>query len=90
MEPFFTTKPKGKGTGLGLSMAKGFAEQSGGALSDRERAWARHTVTLWLPEVAAMRGAGARPGPAQRFAQPSRPMRAACSSSTTMSRCATA
>jgi signal transduction histidine kinase len=33
VEPFFTTKPRGKGTGLGLSMAKGFAEQSGGALS---------------------------------------------------------
>ena len=31
-EPFFTTKGVGVGTGLGLSMAKGFAEQSGGAL----------------------------------------------------------
>ena len=31
-EPFFTTKEQGKGTGLGLSMARGFAEQSGGAL----------------------------------------------------------
>jgi signal transduction histidine kinase/CheY-like chemotaxis protein len=33
VEPFFTTKHVGAGTGLGLPMAKGFAEQSGGALS---------------------------------------------------------
>jgi CheY-like chemotaxis protein len=48
-EPFFTTKPKGQGTGLGLSMAKGFAEQSGGALSVVSVAGAGTTVTMWFP-----------------------------------------
>ena len=38
VEPFFSTKPRGQGAGLGLSMARGFAEQSGGALADRQRA----------------------------------------------------
>jgi signal transduction histidine kinase/ActR/RegA family two-component response regulator len=49
LEPFFSTKPPGQGTGLGLSMAKGFVEQSGGALtieSTRERGT---TIHLWLP-----------------------------------------
>ncbi len=32
-EPFFTTKSGRSANGLGLSMAKGFAEQSGGAMS---------------------------------------------------------
>ncbi len=53
VEPFFTTKPRGKGTGLGLSMAKGFAEQSGGALSVESELGRGTTVTLWLPEVEA-------------------------------------
>ncbi len=52
-EPFFTTKSDSKGTGLGLAMAKGFVEQSGGALriiSERGRGT---TVTLWLPRGKA-------------------------------------
>lgn len=48
-EPFFTTKPQGQGTGLGLSMAKGFAEQSGGALVIASTPGQGTTVTLWLP-----------------------------------------
>jgi signal transduction histidine kinase len=50
-EPFFTTKPKGKGTGLGLSMAKGFAEQSGGALAIVSERGIGTIVTLWLPQT---------------------------------------
>ena len=52
-EPFFTTKPKGKGTGLGLSMAKGFAEQSGGAFAITSQPGLGTTVTLWLPQTDA-------------------------------------
>jgi len=53
VEPFFTTKPRGKGTGLGLSMAKGFAEQSGGALSVESEPGRGTTVMLWIPEAEA-------------------------------------
>ena len=53
LEPFFTTKPKGKGTGLGLSMARGFAEQSGGALAIQSELGRGTTVTLWLPQATA-------------------------------------
>ncbi len=49
MEPFFTTKERGKGTGLGLSMARGFAEQSRGALRVESKVARGTTVTLWLP-----------------------------------------
>lgn len=52
-EPFFTTKPKGLGTGLGLSMAKGFAEQSGGAFEIASEVGRGTTVTLWLPQAGA-------------------------------------
>jgi signal transduction histidine kinase/ActR/RegA family two-component response regulator len=51
-EPFFTTKPAGKGTGLGLSMAKGFTEQSGGALRIESAPGRGTTVTVWLPAIA--------------------------------------
>jgi PAS domain S-box-containing protein len=65
-DPFFTTKALGAGTGLGLPMAKGFIEQSGGALSIDSHPGSGTTVTLWLPEArsgtaritAAPRGGG--------------------------------
>jgi signal transduction histidine kinase/CheY-like chemotaxis protein len=49
LEPFFSTKPPGQGTGLGLSMAKGFVEQSGGALSIDSTRRLGTIVRLWLP-----------------------------------------
>jgi PAS domain S-box-containing protein len=49
VEPFFTTKGQGKGTGLGLSMARGFAEQSKGALAVASEPGRGTRVTLWLP-----------------------------------------
>jgi signal transduction histidine kinase len=51
-EPFFTTKRRGQGTGLGLAMARGFAEQSGGALQIESKPGHGTTVTLWLPKAA--------------------------------------
>jgi signal transduction histidine kinase/ActR/RegA family two-component response regulator len=48
-EPFFTTKPVGQGTGLGLAMARGFAEQSGGAFHIASRDGEGTTVSIWLP-----------------------------------------
>jgi PAS domain S-box-containing protein len=62
LEPFFTTKPQDKGTGLGLSMAKGFAEQSGGALAIESAPGRGTTVTLWLP-VADVRKEAAQVQP---------------------------
>ncbi|WP_270934582.1 response regulator [Falsiroseomonas oryzae] len=48
-EPFFTTKARGQGTGLGLAMARGFAEQSGGALHIESAPSCGTTVRIWLP-----------------------------------------
>jgi CheY-like chemotaxis protein len=50
-EPFFTTKSKAMGTGLGVSMAKGFAEQSGGAFAIASAPGKGTSVTLWLPQA---------------------------------------
>ncbi len=62
-EPFFTTKEPGQGTGLGLAMARGFAEQSGGAFTIASRPGQGTTVSLWFPQarapVPAEPGAGA-------------------------------
>lgn len=65
-EPFFTTKPKGKGTGLGLAMARGFAEQSGGALTIESTPGAGTRVSVWLPRAPALAAgaAQAETGPA--------------------------
>jgi PAS domain S-box-containing protein len=52
-EVFFTTKPKGQGTGLGVAMARGFAEQSGGALTIESAPGQGTTVSLWLPVAPA-------------------------------------
>lgn len=51
-EPFFTTKGQGEGTGLGLAMAKGFAEQSGGALHIESTPGHGAIITLWFPAAA--------------------------------------
>ena len=48
-EPFFTTKLPGSGSGLGLAMARGFAEQSGGALAIESPLEKGLTVSLWFP-----------------------------------------
>ncbi|MBV9289065.1 MAG: PAS domain-containing protein [Hyphomicrobiales bacterium] len=46
-EPFFTTKPMG--TGLGLAMARGFIEQSGGALLIESELGRGTIMHVWLP-----------------------------------------
>jgi CheY-like chemotaxis protein len=67
LEPFFTTKPQGQGTGLGLSMAKGFVEQSGGALSIESTLGQGTTIHLWLPATTRME---TPPAPPQRSTSP--------------------
>jgi signal transduction histidine kinase/ActR/RegA family two-component response regulator len=76
-EPFFTTKGVGVGTGLGLPMAKGFAEQSGGALRVESAPGKGTMVTLWLPVAAASNRPGApatktEPSPAEASKTPAR------------------
>jgi two-component system, cell cycle sensor histidine kinase and response regulator CckA len=53
MDPFFTTKPVGKGSGLGLPMAKGFVEQSGGALELVSQPGDGTNIAFWLPVSGA-------------------------------------
>ena len=53
-EPFFTTKANGEGTGLGLSMARGFAEQSAGALAIESAPGRGTTIRLWFPAAQRM------------------------------------
>ncbi|WP_158258619.1 ATP-binding protein [Rhodopila globiformis] len=62
-EPFFTTKPRGQGTGLGLSIARGFAEQSGGALAIASVRGQGTTISIWLPQARAAGGAARADGP---------------------------
>jgi CheY-like chemotaxis protein len=66
LEPFFSTKPAGQGTGLGLSMAKGFVEQSGGALAIESAPGCGTTVDLWLPAMQQAETPPASPGPRPR------------------------
>ena len=59
-DPFFTTKEPGRGSGLGLSMAKGFVEQSGGALTIDSRLGHGTSVALWLPAAEDVAGQNIR------------------------------
>ena len=68
MEPFFTTKAQGKGTGLGLPMARGFAQQSGGAMTIDSSLGHGATVSIWLP--AAERTNAAPPSLAEPRPRP--------------------
>jgi CheY-like chemotaxis protein len=72
-EPFFTTKPREHGTGLGLSMAKGFAEQSGGALDIESEPGHGTSIMLWLPAAEGSMAA-AQPAPS-RVVKPQAPRR---------------
>jgi signal transduction histidine kinase/CheY-like chemotaxis protein len=61
-EPFFTTKEKGEGTGLGLAMARGFAEQSGGALQIDSTPGGGTAIGLWFPAAESARILGTAHG----------------------------
>lgn len=60
LHPFVTTKPLGQGSGLGLSMVLGFAEQTRGTLTLRNRIMGGLEASLFLPVHAP-----ARPGAAE-------------------------
>jgi PAS domain S-box-containing protein len=62
VEPFFSTKPRGQGVGLGLSMARGFADQSGGALKIDSEPGQGARIAIWLPVAAPV--AAEPPAPA--------------------------
>ena len=62
-EPFFSTKLRGQGVGLGLSMARGFADQSGGALTIASSPGQGAEIAFWLPVALAPHDA-----PSPRFA----------------------
>ena len=72
LEPFFSTKPAGQGTGLGLSMAKGFVEQSGGALTIDSSPGRGTTVHLWLPTAIRPDAPARPPAPLDRPAMVTR------------------
>ncbi len=63
-EPFFTTKDPGQGTGLGLAMARGFAEQSGGAFAITSTQGQGTTIHLWFPQASDQATATAAPAAA--------------------------
>ena len=76
-EPFFSTKARGRGTGLGLAMARGFAEQSGGALVLCSQAGQGTIASLFLPQARtpgthAPADAAAGDAPASAAAEPRR------------------
>ena len=58
VEPFYTTKAATGATGLGLSMVDGFVRQSGGSLEFTKSECGGLRVSLYLPECAAIAGAG--------------------------------
>ncbi|MEO0358971.1 MAG: ATP-binding protein, partial [Pseudomonadota bacterium] len=74
-DPFFTTKKVGHGSGLGLSMAKGFAEQSSGALLMDSRPDVGTIFSFVLP--CAQSVAVSNPGPSAQTTTPSDPGTAA-------------
>ncbi|MGX9965539.1 hybrid sensor histidine kinase/response regulator [Roseomonas sp. F4] len=55
-EPFFSTKVVGSGTGLGLAMARGFVEQSAGALMIESALGMGTAVTIRLPAAPPTEG----------------------------------